>query len=113
MITSKWRGHEIYQVNEHWLYVDTNEKVADNPDRKCGHCSKENTADDHDGCLGTLPMAKNACCGHGSRNECYVQFNNKIHVGGCMAIVTIYMLKLIRKVLSYMNSLVDALRKTC
>lgn len=67
------RGHPIVLVGGAWLYSDTREPVAENPDRDCGHCGLPNTPEGHDGCLGTLDGAMNACCGHGNAAEAYVQ----------------------------------------
>lgn len=79
---SKLRGHPIVHVDEGWLYVDTMTPTAGN-ERSCGHCEKSNTEEGHDGCLGTLPNVKNACCGHGVINEAYIQYwdNNCIRGG--------------------------------
>ena len=68
------RGHPITQVaSDTWVYSDTREPVADNPNRDCGHCGLPNTPEGHDGCLGTIPGAMNACCGHGNQGAAYVQ----------------------------------------
>ena len=40
----------------------------------CDKCGEVPTAEGHDACIGTLPNIMNACCGHGGRNEPYVQF---------------------------------------
>lgn len=42
----------------------------------CGECGLRPTIEGHDACIGTLPNVMNACCGHGGRNEPYVQFWN-------------------------------------
>ena len=70
----RYRGHVIVK-NEtgRWVYEDGILVSAD-PDRACGHCGKPNTPEGHDACLGTIPGAINACCGHGSPGEAYVQF---------------------------------------
>jgi hypothetical protein len=39
----------------------------------CPHCGLSRTAEGHDGCLGTLPGVKAACCGHGVEDG-YVLF---------------------------------------
>jgi len=41
---------------------------------ECVHCNKSPTIEGHDACIGTLENIMNACCGHGGRNEPYVQF---------------------------------------
>ena len=70
----RYRGHAIAK-NEmgRWVYADGT-LVSVDPDRACGHCGKPNTPEGHDACLGTIPGAINACCGHGSPGEAYVQF---------------------------------------
>lgn len=54
----------------------------------CIHCDKLPTKEGHDGCIGTLPTqhVMNACCGHGSDNQAYVQFWNKPRIAGQEAI---------------------------
>ena len=69
------RGHAIVFENDRWVYKDSNMPTAGNP-RKCGHCGKAKTDDGHDGCLGELPGLMNACCGHGNKDEAYMQFLN-------------------------------------
>lgn len=49
----------------------------------CGHCGRGNTSEDHDGCLGILTGGvMNACCGHGTTKEAYVQFWDGLTVDG-------------------------------
>lgn len=50
--------------------------VRDDPVRTCGSCGCDNTTEGHDACLGTLPGVMNACCGHGDRDQSYIQFEN-------------------------------------
>lgn len=42
--------------------------------RGCGHCGLHPTPEGHDGCLGTIPGAMNACCGHGNVELAYIQY---------------------------------------
>lgn len=42
----------------------------------CGYCDKPNTPEGHDACLGTIPNVMNACCGHGVREQAYIQFED-------------------------------------
>lgn len=72
-VRGKHRGHEIIFKSQ-WLYADNQSPVSDNPERRCGHCNKPQTPEGHDGCLGTLPNVRNACCGHGEDDLAYVQF---------------------------------------
>lgn len=73
MTKSEFRGHAIVYVDGEWLYEDTMTPTAGN-ERSCGHCEKPNTAEGHDGCLGTIDKVKNACCGHGRVDEAYIQY---------------------------------------
>jgi hypothetical protein len=81
MSHSKLRGHSIIYVNGEWLYKDTRTPTVDN-ERPCGHCGKSNTAEGYDGCLGVLPAVMNACCGHGTTDEAYIQYWNGREVRG-------------------------------
>ena len=65
-VTSYRHGHLIrYDPDtEAWTYIDTGEPVEGNP-RPCPRCGRFPTADGHDACLGEIPGAAAACCGHG------------------------------------------------
>lgn len=68
------RGHKIEKIDGKWFYFDTKESTVETwEQRPCGYCGLFNTKEGHDGCLGTLPEAMNACCGHGSDDDAYVQ----------------------------------------
>jgi hypothetical protein len=69
-----WRGHIIYSDFNGQFWYEDGTKVKDDIDRACGHCGQENTSEGHDACLGTLPNVMNACCGHGSINDAYIQY---------------------------------------
>lgn len=75
--TGYGHGHKIIwdEGQQKWLYQDnglpTNETWRDRP---CGHCSKPPTNEGHDGCLGTLPNVRNACCGHGVDGDAYIEY---------------------------------------
>ena len=60
-----------------WVYSDTGQRVAENPERPCGHCGLPNRPDGHDACLGELPGVMNACCGHGDQRDAYVQLQTR------------------------------------
>ena len=76
------RGHDITQVEGVWYYTDTMTPTAGNR-RACGHCGRGDTAEGHDGCLGTLPgKVMNACCGHGVTQDAYVQYGPHNDVRG-------------------------------
>jgi len=72
--TGVHRGHPMILRNNVWLYQDNCNPVSDDPDRECGHCDKPNTPEGHDACLGTLPGVMNACCGHGTSADAYIQY---------------------------------------
>lgn len=72
-MADRWRGYPIAEVCGVWVYTDTGEPVAGEPDRPCGFCKLPNRADGHDACLGEIPDAMNACCGHGDPRAAYVQ----------------------------------------
>lgn len=72
--TSYLRGHPIFKKDGVWFYVDTDTPTI-GVARNCGHCGNKNSKEGHDGCLGTLPGVMNACCGHGIKNEAYLQFS--------------------------------------
>lgn len=90
---SKYRGHPIEEKDGLWIYSDTKESVQANKNIACGHCSKPQTIDGHDGCLGSLPYVMNACCGHGNDKEAYVQYIDGYCVHSDSAILIIKMLK--------------------
>ena len=84
---SQLRGHPILFVGGDWYYKDTGERTEDDwPKRPCGHCGRRRTPEGHDGCLGTLPNAMNACCGHGSQEEAYIQLWDGSVLRGHLAI---------------------------
>ena len=84
-VTTQWRGHEIEETDEGWVYSDT--KMPCSGERECGVCGLESTPEGHDGCIGTLPGVMNACCGHGGTYEgAYVQFNPNVTIRGQEAI---------------------------
>lgn len=84
----KWRGHNM-TLTDVWRYDDTGAPVEADPDRACGHCNKGNTPEGHDGCLGTLKGAMNACCGHGVPKEAYVQLSPSLILEGGEAVMFI------------------------
>ena len=84
--TSKFRGNTVEEKNGSWVYSDTKE-IVNWRNHVCGHCSKARTIEGHDACLGTLRSAKNggvmnACCGHGTVDEAYVQFWDRSRISG-------------------------------
>jgi hypothetical protein len=64
-ITSTARGHKIVfdLIGKEWKYADTLEPVDDS--RPCPRCGEYPTPEGYDACLGHIPGAISACCGHG------------------------------------------------
>ena len=69
LLISFVRGHETYwnEKDDSWHYRDNNEIVPleykDN--RPCIKCQKPPTKEGYDPCMGLVPDAVAACCGHG------------------------------------------------
>lgn len=79
---NNFRGYKIEKQNEDWVFSDNKESVSETwQSRPCGHCNLMNTHEGHDGCLGTIPNALNACCGHGNDAEAYIQFEDRTITG--------------------------------
>lgn len=87
------RGHPIELKNGEWFYKDNETPTVGN-ERSCGSCGKGNTKEGHDGCLGTIRGLMNACCGHGHKNEAYVQFLDGRILSGEDALTVLHILKL-------------------
>ena len=76
MSKSKLRGHYVTYMSGEWLYEDTMTPTV-GVERACGACGLDNIIDGHeayDGCIGRLPNAMNACCGHGLTGGAYIQY---------------------------------------
>lgn len=85
MSNEHWRGNPIYLDAScgEWRFTDSNRPVRDcHQDKPCGKCGQMPTAEGHDPCLGELPGVVNACCGHGRREEAYIQFATGVRVAG-------------------------------
>jgi len=67
------RGWQIERNGHEFIYSDNRTPTVGNR-RPCGHCGLTDTLEGHDGCLGTLMGVVNACCGHGTPSEAYLQF---------------------------------------
>ena len=88
MATSSLRGHQIYFDGKLWRYRDTDESTADTwRSRSCGVCKEPDTKEGHDPCLGTIPNIMNACCGHGSPADAYIQFMGGLTLRGRAAAI--------------------------
>lgn len=87
MSADKFRGHEIAWRGKVCVFVDTGDGVAEAWEAlPCGHCLQHNTPEGHDACLGTIPGAINACCGHGVVSEAYIQFEDGSRISGVDAL---------------------------
>lgn len=70
-----------------FYFADTMEPTVEAWEgRPCGHCGLRKTPDGHDGCLGTLPGVVNACCGHGTTMDAYVQYADGADLRGAAAL---------------------------
>lgn len=63
MVTAHKRGHLIYFNGKQWLYANDNHPIIE--ERPCVRCGKMPTKEGYDACIGYLPGAISACCGHG------------------------------------------------
>lgn len=86
MSTAKYRGHKIESISDIWIYSDNKQPVSDDKNRPCGHCGKPETKEGHDGCIGTLKGVMNACCGHGTIGEAYIQYSDESIIRGQLAL---------------------------
>ena len=64
MITSNCRGHKIYFKDEQWFYLKDNASTI--KEKPCIRCGEMPTKEGYDACLGYIPGAISACCGHGA-----------------------------------------------
>lgn len=104
-ITSQSNGYGIYyDKSNKWKYIDNDEEFSAKNKRDCIYCGKPQTIEGHDGCLGTLIGVKNACCGHGGIDNCYVQFLDGESIHGEDAKVILNILKKYRKDEKYNES---------
>ena len=79
----KLRGHKIKFDGKEYIYCDNNQPTIDGFfKRPCGECGKHRTKEGHDACLGKLPGVMNACCGHGSIENAYIQFLDGFSIDG-------------------------------
>lgn len=78
-----FRGYEITNSDGVYMFLDSGKSVSETwRVRPCGHCGLHNTSEGHDGCLGAIPGAMNACCGHGVPAEAYIQFHDGSRISG-------------------------------
>jgi len=64
MQTSYVRGHLVKWVDSEWVYADTMRPIREEV-RPCKRCGRMPTPEGYDACLGRIPGATSACCGHG------------------------------------------------
>jgi hypothetical protein len=64
MVTGYTRGNPIEYVNGEWVYSNDKVPIA-NEERPCTRCGRMPTPEGYDACLGHIPGATSACCGHG------------------------------------------------
>ncbi|HEY7767371.1 hypothetical protein [Longimicrobium sp.] len=58
-------GHPIVYADGAWRYADTGEAIDGAAPRLCPACQLPPTPEGYDPCLGFIPGATSACCGHG------------------------------------------------
>jgi len=63
IIHAHTRGNDIYYINGIWVYTDGT--PMDKEERPCTRCGRMPTKEGYDACLGYIPGATSACCGHG------------------------------------------------
>ena len=68
------QGHIVVPTSGRWLYVDTGETT--DKKRPCKKCKCFPTPEGYDACLGHIPGARSACCGHGVEPG-YVLWNDR------------------------------------
>lgn len=74
MVTTYSRGHKTYYDGREWRYMNTNE--IDDGKCPCARCGRLPTAEGYDACLGYIPGATSACCGHGVESP-YVVYEDE------------------------------------
>lgn len=68
MITGQNRGHKIEYTDGKWIYSD-NKVPLEDEERPCIRCGRMPTVEGYDACLGHIPGAIGACCGHGVQKK--------------------------------------------
>jgi len=74
-VTAHLRGWPCEYVRG-WRQAD-GEQIAE--DRECRRCGRKPTPEGYDACLGHIPGAKHACCGHGVK-EGYIIYEDGTRV---------------------------------
>lgn len=76
MATSYQRGNLIRYDGQQWVYAD--DGTPADVERPCARCGRMPTPEGYDACLGHIPGATSACCGHGVW-EPFVVYPDGIH----------------------------------
>ena len=88
MKRSYLRGHPIEWVGDdetgRWVYSDTKEPTPTTGGemRSCKVCGQVFSFESVDPCLGVLPGVRQACCGHGVREQAAIVFRNGLIIQG-------------------------------
>lgn len=92
MIHGYFYGHGVYFDGENWCYADNDDLAYEGNElysigkpsvskRPCPQCHQSPTPEGYDACLGYIPGAISACCGHGV--ECgFIVWNTDQIEGG-------------------------------
>lgn len=69
------RGHFIVKSadSDDWYFDASHKKVDFDNEPDCIKCNQPPTAEGYDACLGYIPGALAACCGHGIENLAYIK----------------------------------------
>jgi hypothetical protein len=67
----------MYARKGRWFYDDNN--MPYDPDRACNNCGMCPNNEHMDSCMGYVPGALMACCGHGQR-DAYIVFHDGLEV---------------------------------
>lgn len=96
---SFYRGYPLGRKGEKFVVLTTGEPSETFPwaQRPCGHCGKVNTVEGYDGCIGTVPRAQKACCGHGQSESAYIQWDDGHTLRGYDAIETFFLIRLFKE----------------
>jgi hypothetical protein len=80
MVYTFSRGNLAYLDDETdtWIWYDGTTS-EDELERECYHCGKMAGPHGEDACLGWIPFAQNACCGHHAVYPLPVQGRVKVH----------------------------------
>lgn len=82
-LTAYINGNQVTSTNGHdWQYTDGSPHKIGVTVRPCPCCNSLPADGEPDGCLGSLPGVKNACCGHGIDGESYIEFENGVIIRG-------------------------------